>query len=1026
MNDTPGTCVFLSHLRRGIGTAVAAPQNSAPRATIQLTVPIAANGEKKEVVVEGLNLVGPGNVLGFDPRVIVRTYPQQDAFDAESNYFPLIEFSHPDLPWRYTPTPPDTEGRLSPWFCLIALKDNEFELDTANVGTPEKRLPVLTVYPTAPLPKLSQAWAWAHIQVSGINVPDLADPDSIRQILDNEPQRVVARLLCPRRLEPKTGYTVFVIPNYERGRLIGLPKEKVQQELQQKNLEWKNVAALERSWTDEEAATLPRSRTILMPVYYHWRFQTGEGGDFEYLVDLLIENNKKKNNEEDKEETKNSETVAPQKPSVGTRLMDVQTPGAGLPPASATPMGLEGALKVPDSGIPWVRKDKAGNELTGDQNIKTNWIARLSEITGWNWDGTLGLVASRAGNIVRTALLPIYGRWHIGANAQAPVNPTHSWFYELNIDPRLRVAAGLGTYVVQTQQQSLMASAWRQVEGIQKINTELRQTQLARETATRIYQSDIVADTHQTRQAEAILNLSAPVHEQVVWIRQPPVDGNPFSEETLRASTKTSRLADGIFDPQWRRIVRSRGPISQRQGRTGTSNILDRMNKEETDPNYLSPAKKPEPPSNILSFKSLGLDLVNLDSGQIGGSGGPHEYLPGTPFEQPREGNWDIFRQAIEDLIADDGWEEPKEPPHPPPIDITIAAKAVVKALDPVRTIETPCVDRLKGVDRSKGTWQGEDKLSPVMAEPTFPYPMIDPLRELSQDWILPGLDQVPPNTITLLEPNRKFIEAYMVGLNHEMARELLWNSYPTDQRGSYFRHFWPPTSIVNPKKGTVSPEAQSDINRINEWTGALGQNQPEGKGEALLCLLIRGDLLRRYPNAMIYASKATGSSENPQLITDSNHPNFDERYPLFIGTLKPDVSFLAFSLSEEEVRGHKATDTQPDEPGWFFVLQEQSFEGRFGLDIGSEEDYGQPVAQWNEFSWEHLVATPDELESLHYIDIESDRPRIKPSVYPGPERWHAKRGSQAAEIASITFQRPVRVAVHASDLLPTTKGADL
>ena len=30
-----------------------------------------------------------------------------------------------------------------------------------------------------------------------------------------------------------------------------------------------------------------------------------------------------------------------------------------------------------------------------------------------------------------------------------------------------------------------------------------------------------------------------------------------------------------------------------------------------------------------------------------------------------------------------------------------------------------------------------------------------------------------------------------MVGLNHEMARELLWREYPTDQRGSYFRQFW-------------------------------------------------------------------------------------------------------------------------------------------------------------------------------------------------------------------------------------------
>ena len=36
-----------------------------------------------------------------------------------------------------------------------------------------------------------------------------------------------------------------------------------------------------------------------------------------------------------------------------------------------------------------------------------------------------------------------------------------------------------------------------------------------------------------------------------------------------------------------------------------------------------------------------------------------------------------------------------------------------------------------------------------------------------------------------------RFVEAYMVGLNVEMARELLWRGFPTDQRGTYFDAFW-------------------------------------------------------------------------------------------------------------------------------------------------------------------------------------------------------------------------------------------
>ena len=55
----------------------------------------------------------------------------------------------------------------------------------------------------------------------------------------------------------------------------------------------------------------------------------------------------------------------------------------------------------------------------------------------------------------------------------------------------------------------------------------------------------------------------------------------------------------------------------------------------------------------------------------------------------------------------------------------------------------------------------------------------------------MPNIHLVEPDSVTLLETNQRFIESYMVGLNHEFARELLWREYPTDQRGSYFRQFW-------------------------------------------------------------------------------------------------------------------------------------------------------------------------------------------------------------------------------------------
>ena len=72
---------------------------------------------------------------------------------------------------------------------------------------------------------------------------------------------------------------------------------------------------------------------------------------------------------------------------------------------------------------------------------------------------------------------PLYGRWHAG---RATVTPgAANWFDELNLDPRWRIAAALGTQVVQEHQEALMASAWEQAAEIQQVNQRMRQLQLS-------------------------------------------------------------------------------------------------------------------------------------------------------------------------------------------------------------------------------------------------------------------------------------------------------------------------------------------------------------------------------------------------------------------------------------------------------------------------------------------------------------------------------------------------------------------
>src|SRR6185369_10240412 len=111
---------------------------------------------------------------------------------------------------------------------------------------------------------------------------------------------------------------------------------------------------------------------------------------------------------------------------------------------------------------------------------------------------------------------------------------------------------------------------------------------------------------------------------------------------------------------------------------------------------------------------------------------------------------------------------------------------------------------------------------------------------------------------------NQPFIEAYMVGLNHEMARELLWREFPTDQRCSVFRQFWDVRAVLaDPRRSPDElRESLYDIPKLHLWPrrSDLGRHDNRESGienEEELVLLIRGELLKRYPTAVVYAHRA-------------------------------------------------------------------------------------------------------------------------------------------------------------------------
>jgi hypothetical protein len=142
--------------------------------------------------------------------------------------------------------------------------------------------------------------------------------------------------------------------------------------------------------------------------------------------------------------------------------------------------------------------------------------------------------------------------------------------------------------------------------------------------------------------------------------------------------------------------------------------------------------------------------------------------------------------------------------------------------IDPFGLFSLKCIRVLGGIhlpDRIRA--EIGETFKPAMAYPEIDIPMYKLLTGISSEHFLPNINYIEQNTISLLETNQKFIESYMVGLNHEFARELLWREYPTDQRGSYFRQFWDVSSYLN--KDKLDPkmlrEKLRDIPPLDKWS---------------------------------------------------------------------------------------------------------------------------------------------------------------------------------------------------------------
>ncbi|MFG2351731.1 hypothetical protein [Streptomyces phaeochromogenes] len=1107
-----GAYSFLPWLRAGIATKISDPPVApSTRATIPVKLvvagdPVEGTGRLERPVEQPVQLYGPGDVVGVDPRAISRTEPRPWITNVEPNYLAHIEFYEEDYLWRYSPAVPDASGTLSPWLALIVLEGPDAAgkpVEFTEGVLPDRPLPFITVAdPAKTLPNPDQLGAWAHVHVNG-ELDDAVVSDTgrmtsalaaLRAVLDADPDNACSRLLCPRHLKANTPYHAFLVPAFETGRLAGLGLDP---------LLAKDQGAVFPAW----GRTYQDQKLVgQLPYYHRWFFGTGDAGDFEHLVRQL----------------------KPDRPDVRVARRDIdvsQRPGAGLPPITEPQsiggvLKLGGALKVPDRPLdqwddwdgrrptvppaaPAAYPHPFQEALAGLINLADDYLdsapaeahARLTAAPGHTDFAVVpGAPEVRvlADEVDPVITPPLYGKWHAltsrllterdGTTIPAPRN--RNWVHRLNLDPRFRVAANFGTQVVQARQEEFMAAAWAQIGDVLEANKRIRAAQLAREVGYALQRKHLDrAPAPTTRQGLAApapsrsaraLRLTAPAGSRVnpspsasrTAGAHAAADGGSGDENlALGYQVAASRIGAAPVSPEMRRITRPGSRLMRTLdfAEQSPDELLPKMDRDE-DAVTAAPAKVT--PEAVVTSQELDSILhpvpppppaVEAES-EAAAEADPEEItrlrtsarfvisLPAQGIVPPTGGDDSAeakrFKTGLRDLYrARADAEVGARRESRDALDVAGAAQQMLTGLEADATVPRDLLTSVRVPARLQAF---ADRFLEAMAYPVIDLAMFQSLVDMSVETFVPGLHLVPPNTITLLETDQEFIEAFMVGLNHEMARELLWREYPTDQRCTTFRQFWDPRPALSLPGETAEQRKERlyDITRIAGWTpdSVLGghDNRDLAGQEEELVLVIRGDLLKKYPTAAIYAHRAdwdrdedgTPRPERERVLAefpDSEHPPPDMvKLPIYEAKVEPDITLLGFDLTATEARGRL-----PDRPGWFFVIKERPGDPRFGVD---EEGQGTDVVEvWNDLSWQDV-----DPEDTRFIALDPDV-QVPLAPFDGSEddqekeeqrredvflpRWDQTLSS--ADIAYMLFQAPVLIAVHAHEMLLEPESPD-
>jgi hypothetical protein len=1065
---------------------------------VQLTLsgdPVSSGPELTSAISQDVALYGPGDVVGIDARAVLRTDPGNWITNFEGNYLPAIDFIDPDFPWRYTAAAPDPTGlKLRPWISLIVLAESEFT-EGQNVATQPS--PYVTVPDASVFPPAAELWAWAHVHVNDLLSGDpsqLVDPDMtqvlprLQSIIADGKDAAYSRLLCPRQLADNTAYHALVIPTFETGRLAGLGLDP-----------GGAPHATFSAWAAYSGRPQPTDFPVYYRWFFRTG-TSGDFEYLVSLIKPQPVDPRVGTRDMDVTDP-GSNLPGITKPGLQGILRlggALQVPDADLDPdelaqrqaqenwdqpypddfqkalaafidlpddyAAATAAAANAASGLPVGSDPdplitaplygqWhaltqrLLTNRDGTPAPND----TNWVHRL------NLDPRFRVPAAYGAQVVETnAESYMDDAWQqIGAvlAANAAIR-------------RLQLATAVSRRWYVTQLTPLAAAQPERAFGL--LAPVSSRVMLGRTTLAYAQRGSLVQPALTSSAMRRVMrpgarlmrslpfdstvtpaNLLARVNERKV---------TPAPPKTVPAGVATVAQAEAAAaapgTPSWAVQLLTRFPwlpvaalalaglllvlalilivivpaagiaLLVASALVAAAGLLLRRWRQSAAREQS--IGEDQPPSSVAALPKNPGFVLSEPGSTVTSTPGSTDSPVATRFKDALRDSY-LLRQG--DLQAG-------RPPALAALPLVSATTAVVAAINPSVTIPQrglglisipPWISQLIG-----------DTFSEVMAYPKIDLSMYGPLKDISVELFLPNINLIAPNSITLIETNQRFVEAYMVGLNHEFARKLLWREYPTDLRGSYFRQFWDVGSYIDSEglSGDPLKEKLYDIPPLHTWplTSALGTHNNRaapGQTGAQAVLVIRGELLKKYPNTMIYAQRAVWAMKDGQIdptqprslvelsaAEQASPPRDKIRSPLYEAKADPDIYFIGFDLTIDEAKG--GTGQNPgDDPGWFFVIKQRPGEPRFGLEFSrtgaldvfdeltwNDANPGAPAGSFlpaGSLQAVALAAPPDEpdREQQHEDDEQVD-PAANSSA-----RW-----------AYLLFRAPILVAVHAAQML--------